>query len=64
MVEMQDQNGDPQLRAQLGENPQHGHRIRAARHTDTNPVPRPNHGVAPDCFDNSFVELFAHANKQ
>ena len=60
MVEMQNKNRDPELRPQLGENPQHRHRIRAARNAHANAVARPNHGVPADRVEDSFVEIFVH----
>jgi hypothetical protein len=51
------------LRPQLGENPEHCHRIRAPRNANANPVARPNHGVPADGFEDSSVELFVHPKK-
>jgi hypothetical protein len=63
MVEMQDQDRDPKSRPQLGENPQHGHRIRAARNTQPDPVAWPHHGVPAERAENLSVDLFFHLKK-
>jgi phosphate-selective porin len=63
MVEMQNKNRDSELRPQLGENPEKGHRIRAARNADANTAARPNHVVAVNGLEDAFVEGFLHRQK-
>jgi hypothetical protein len=63
MVEMQNQNGDPEMRPQLGENPEHRHRIRSSRNANAQAAARPNHAVPADHVENAFVEIFVHPKK-
>jgi hypothetical protein len=59
-MEMQNDHRNSQRSTQLGENPKHGHGIRAARNAQTDAVPRPDHGVPLYRFQYAFMEIFFH----
>src|SRR5580692_7454526 len=57
MMKVQDEDRDTQPRAQLRENPQQRHGIRAARNAKAHAAARTNHAVALDGFKDSFLQI-------
>jgi len=60
MVEMQNDERDSELSAQVRKNPEQRDGIRPSRHTNTHAVAWSNHGVPRDGFADPFVDFFVH----
>ena len=62
VVKMQDENPDPQFRAQFGKQVEQSHRIRSPGNADTNAISGPNHRMPADGFKDALWKVAVHSD--